>query len=110
MNRCSRCGKIAISDEEIFTGKPVQRRIYKFLAAHPEGVSRRQVADHVYAADPDGGPQWAENVISVSIGVMRRQLADLGLAIISDDHHRGGVIYRLPSRAASPRLAFLPTI
>lgn len=47
-------------------GGPVSQAIYDYIAKHPEGVTREQLINHVYAGRLDGGPQWS-NVISVLV-------------------------------------------
>lgn len=77
-------------------GGPVSQRIYDYIAKHPEGVTRYQVIDWVYADRKDGGPEWA-NGISVMIMALNKKLAERGMKIKS----RGGPgsIYRLVSIA-----------
>lgn len=89
--RCPCCKQI-IPPARLFLGQPIKRRIYEFIAAHPEGVDRRRIIENVYADDINGGPEFA-NVISVHIKKMRPVLKDIGLTISS---MRGrGSVYRL---------------
>jgi DNA-binding response OmpR family regulator len=99
MNRCPCCGQVIIAAAGPFDDQPVKRRIYDFLRNHPEGVNRSEIADHIYADDPDGGPDTM-NVIAVHIHKMRKRLVPLGLTITG--HQGPGSLYRL--RAASPPL------
>ena len=78
--RCESCGQI-IPPKLLFEHQPVKKRIYDFIAKHPEGVSRDQILDAVYADDPDGGP--TPQAVSVHIFLMRRVLNPLGLTITS---------------------------
>jgi hypothetical protein len=79
LRRCECCGQI-IPPKRLFDGKPIKQRIYEYIAAHPEGVTRAQIIDAVYGDDPDGGPEtWG--VISVHVQYMRAELARHGLAI-----------------------------
>jgi hypothetical protein len=66
--------------QDLFRDQPVKRRLYQFLLDHLEGVTRRQVMDHVYAADPNGGPD-CENVVSFHVTGMRPILEREGLTI-----------------------------
>lgn len=70
----------------------IRQRIFDFISAHPEGVTRKQVIDHTYADDSEGGPEWACG-ISVMIRIINRKLVPHGLKVRS----RGGPgsIYRL---------------
>ena len=78
---CECCGQI-IPPPNPFHDKPVKRLIYDYIAKHPEGVTRGQIMDTVYANSPDGGPEWA-NVISVHVKKMNAELAKRGLRIKS---------------------------
>jgi hypothetical protein len=76
---CPHCRQV-IPPRDLFRDQPVKRRIFEYISAHPEGRTRRQVVDHTYAGDPNGGPTF-ENVISVHIKAMRAVLAREGLSI-----------------------------
>ncbi len=54
---------------------PKRQALCDFVFRHPDGVTRRQIADHVYADEPDGGPELL-NVISVMTRAINRQLED----------------------------------
>lgn len=84
---CPSCGQL-IAPANPFEGRPVKARIYEYVSKHP-GRSRMQIADAVYADDPDGGA--LDSTISVHIHWMNVKLAKLGL-IISASRKRG---YRL---------------
>ena len=93
--RCSHCGQI-IPPQFLFEHQPVKQRIYDFIAAHPEGVTRDQLMASVYADRIDGGPEWPV-VISVHLNEMRPVLERKGLTITS---MRGpGSKYRLTALA-----------
>jgi hypothetical protein len=69
-----------------------RRRLVDILARRPDGMTRRELADWLYADDPNGGP---ENTFAVCqlVHQARLQLAAQGYTIISD---RGpGAHYRL---------------
>lgn len=58
---------------------PHERKVLDVLInAYPRALSRREIANRVYADDPAGGPETAENAISVYIGRMRPILAEFG--------------------------------
>jgi hypothetical protein len=82
---CQHCGQIIPPKPTIFDNSPIKKRIYSFIARHPEGVTRDQVFERVYADDRDGGPDYP-NVISVHIFDMNRMLEPLGVRI----HSTGG--------------------
>jgi DNA-binding response OmpR family regulator len=79
ITHCRQCGQV-IPPQNLFRDQPVKQRIYEFIAAHPEGVTRRQIMDHVWAEDIDGGPEFA-NVVSVHIKRMRPILEREGVTI-----------------------------
>ena len=90
MKCCPTCGRGFAPEVDL--GGPVRQRIYDFIVKHPEGVTRKQVIDSVYADRIDGGPEWA-NGISVLIRLINKQLAGSGFKIKS----RGGPgsVYKL---------------
>lgn len=79
VDRCECCGQI-IPPKLMFEGKPIPQRIYDYIAAHPEGVTRAEIIDHVYCDDIDGGPE-CRSVISVHLNRMRPTLKAYGLNI-----------------------------
>ena len=83
---CQHCGQIIPPKSTIFDNALVKKRIYSFIAKHPEGVTRDQVFERVYADDRDGGPDYP-NVISVHIASMNRMLKPLGVRIHSTGGH-----------------------
>lgn len=59
--------------------RPVERRVVEALAqVYPKGLTRRQLADRVYANDPTGGPLSAERCIDVHLHYVRKKLSPLG--------------------------------
>jgi hypothetical protein len=82
-----------------YCGQPLQRvtgrerrRLVEILARRPDGMTRRELADWLYADDPNGGP---ENTLAVCqlVHQARLQLSRQGYTILSD---RGpGAHYRL---------------
>jgi hypothetical protein len=46
----------------------MQRRIIEVLSkTYPYGLSATAIAERVYASDPDGGPDSADNAVSVHL-------------------------------------------
>jgi hypothetical protein len=77
--------------EPYVTGRE-RRRLVEILARRPDGMTRRELADWVYADDPNGGPESTLAVCQL-VHQARRQLARQGYTIASD---RGpGAHYRL---------------
>jgi hypothetical protein len=62
---------------------PVRQRIVDLIASRPDGITRHELVDVVYASDPNGGPD-NDNVISVLVKLANHDLADQGYRIISD--------------------------
>jgi len=92
LRRCVCCRQIIPPAMGAFDNCPIKRRIYEFIARHPEGVTRAQIMEHAYAIDPGGGPENQE-IVNVHIWGMRKRLAAEGLAIANS---RGpGAVYRL---------------
>ena len=92
MTRCCCCGQLIPPPAEVFQNARVKQRIYEYIAAHPEGVSRRQVVEAVYADDPDGGPEYM-NVIAVHVKQMNPKLATLGVRLVASGGPHS--VYRL---------------
>jgi hypothetical protein len=59
---------------------PVRQRIVDTIANRPDGISRAELLDVVYADDPEGGPDNA-NTISVLIHHANIELAPQGFRI-----------------------------
>jgi hypothetical protein len=55
----------------------VRQRIVDLIANRPDGITRGELLDLVYADDPGGGPD-NPNTISVLIALANKQLADQG--------------------------------
>ena len=60
---------------------PVRQRIVDLIANRPDGITRDEILDVVYADDPDGGPANA-NTISVLIKHANSELAAQGFRIL----------------------------
>ena len=79
---CRFCGQIVPPKDHVLQNKHVKRRIYEYIRQHPEGVTRKQVLDAVYADCPNGGP-LEMNVISVHVQKINEILSDHGIRIAS---------------------------
>ncbi|MDP1587299.1 MAG: helix-turn-helix domain-containing protein, partial [Prosthecobacter sp.] len=79
---------------------PMQARMFSMLwRAWPSGrlISVEQMMNHLYADDPNGGPEY-HNTVSVQISHMRKKLEPLGLTIRG---RHGYAISRLVERVAA---------
>jgi hypothetical protein len=72
---------------------PVRQRIVDTVANRPDGITRGELIDIVYADDIDGGPD-TPNTVSVLIHLANQQLSRQGYRIESAWRGRGGR-YRL---------------
>ena len=87
---CPYCGQALLPELRV-TGRE-RRRLVEILARRPDGMTRRELADWLYADDANGGP---ENTLAVCqlVHQARLQLSRQGYTILSD---RGpGAHYRL---------------
>jgi hypothetical protein len=72
---------------------PVRQRVVDLIANRPDGITRAELLDLVYADDPNGGPD-TPNTISVLVKNANAELAALGYRI--EPAWRGrGARYRL---------------
>jgi hypothetical protein len=76
---CPCCGQL-IPPALMFPNAPVSQRLYDFVAKRPQGATREQIADAIYADDPDGGPDTI-NAIKALIWRMNVRLKSKHLAI-----------------------------
>jgi hypothetical protein len=72
---------------------PVRQRIVDIVANRPDGITRGELIDVVYAGDVNGGPE-TPNTISVLIHLANQQLVEQGYRIEAAWRGRGGR-YRL---------------
>jgi hypothetical protein len=75
----------------------VRQRIVDLIASRPDGISRREIIDLVYASDPNGGPT-NENTISVLVKRANEDLVNQGWRIVSSGGP--GSRYRLERRSS----------
>src|SRR6516225_1673600 len=75
---CPYCGQPLLHEPRV-TGRE-RRRLVEILARRPHGMTRRELADWLYADDPNGGP---ENTFAVCqlVHQARLQLAAQGYTI-----------------------------
>jgi hypothetical protein len=59
---------------------PVRQRIVNLIASRPDGITRGEILDLVYADDPNGGPD-NPNTVSVLIKHANAELAAQGFRI-----------------------------
>jgi hypothetical protein len=62
---------------------PVRQAIVNLIASRPDGITRHELMDSVYASDPNGGPE-NPNTISVLVKRANEDLASQGYRITSD--------------------------
>lgn len=93
VERCPCCHQI-VPPRLIFENKPVRQRIYDYISAHPEGVTRDQVMDAVYGDDINGGAE-SRTIISVHLNRMNPTLMLHGLKIRSRLGGGPGATYKL---------------
>jgi hypothetical protein len=68
--------------------RPTARRIIDALASvYPRGLSARQIADRVYADDPNGGPESAEDAMSVHMHRARPIIQGYGWTVGASGKH-----------------------
>jgi hypothetical protein len=85
--RCPCCGKFLTERApkeslRFLKLNQTQRRIVETLvSSFGEWIPTRRLIEAVYSDRPDGGPEGAESVISVSVATARPILADVGLTI-----------------------------
>jgi DNA-binding response OmpR family regulator len=72
---------------------PVRQRIVDLIANRPDGITRAEIINTVYAADINGGPT-NENVVAVLIKHANKELAAQGFQIVPTWRGRGAR-YRL---------------
>lgn len=73
-------------------GSVAKRAVEALLSIYPRTITKRQLADMVYASDPNGGPDDAENSLSVSLCIANRRLKMMGWRIgtLKNKGGRGG--------------------
>ena len=91
-DRCPCCGapvRVEAWKKALSVLTPQQRRIAEIVASRP-GIRMIEVADLVYADDPDGGPEWAEASLAVQTCRANARLAPFGFAIRAGRGCRNG--------------------
>jgi DNA-binding response OmpR family regulator len=72
---------------------PIQLRIFWFVAANPQGVTRVEIFDMLYEEREDGGP--FDHTLSVHLRHLNRRLQVSGLVIRTDPPRAHGARYQL---------------
>lgn len=77
-------------------------RVLAALVDHfGEYVPRRDLIDHVFGNDPDGGPLAADDVVRKLVRDLRRRLAVRGFELIGLPRHGTRLAWREPGEAAA---------
>lgn len=91
MSCCPHCNRPF--PPEIRVGGYVRQQLYEFVKSHPQGVSRQQIEDAIYATHHTGGPEHAAKSIYVMIYKINKTLQVYGMRIRA---HRGaGAVYQI---------------
>lgn len=101
---CTHCGQalpdpVAQAQADL---SPLMRKIIDVVRRRP-GKSAAELADAVYASAPNGGPEWARDVVVVTICRSRKTLARHGLRLTARAPGQPG--YRLIQINAAASLA-----
>ena len=101
---CSCCGQIippklhflnsVQTTVPAFRAAPVKQRIYDYIAAHSEGISRDRIFNAVYGSDPNGGPDTL-GVISVHVRNINKYLEENGAPLRIRSTRGLGALYKL---------------
>ncbi len=72
---------------------PVMAKVLNVLCEHPYGLTMRELIEHVYGDDPDGGPDNAANSLNVGICKFnaKAQLKKLGIRIWTRKGSNGAI-------------------
>lgn len=74
---------------------PFQRKVLDVLInTFPKALSARQLANRVYADDPNGGPENSENCISVYLCRIRKAIQPLGWTAGARGNEQEGIRLR----------------
>jgi hypothetical protein len=91
MKCCPTCGQVLPPKVAL---PKMRQRIYDYVAAHPNGVPVGEIANHVYADDRNGGPDYSEVTIRTQIWhINHKCLRPMGLEIRGKSGPQG--LYRL---------------
>lgn len=103
---CSACGRPFLP--RLVARGPVRQRIVDAIANRPDGITRGELLDRVYADDPDGGPD-NPNTVAVLIKHANVDLAPQGYRI--EPTWRGrGARYRLIKTESAAAMATIDGI
>lgn len=98
MKCCPTCGREF--GPKIRVGGRKRQALFDIVARYPDGVSTDRIADHLYADDPNGGPDDTGMNIRSQVAQLNKILAQHGLHIRATGGP--GSVYRLQS-ASEPR-------
>lgn len=90
--KCPCCGSdaktLSASSLEHVPMTASQREIVAMLAKrYPSGMSVDQIADRLYAMNPNGGPDTAHNVVHVQLHRLRKAIEPLGWTAKAKGRH-----------------------
>lgn len=92
MNYCPTCRRPFARPVDV--GGIKRQAMYDFIAAHPDGVTNKQIMDHVYQLEANGGPDNT-NVVSVTVSAINKILAGQKRDIRIRSRGGPGAIYKL---------------
>ena len=92
MKCCPTCKRPFAPDVQV--GGKRRQAFYDYIARNPQGVTRYQILDHVYADDPDGGPN-GHNIVCVTIKHINAKLEKHGHRIRIRGSGGPGSIYKV---------------
>lgn len=76
---------------------PMQARVLSALLTQPGRVlTTREICEHLWGDDPEGGPTWAMGNIRVHIHKLRQRLASAGFPGRVDVRFRFGISLVMP--------------
>lgn len=101
---CPHCRRpLGLPELAAVTGS-IRRRLVEIVARRsPAGITRAELVDQLYQADPNGGPEWADASVAVIIFKANKQLRAQGCRIVSSGGP--GARYRLEKFADQPEAA-----
>lgn len=90
---CAGAGWIEESDAQLLL-TPLQLKIYQIVRNTPGGIECKRLIDQCYGHRYDGGPDFADKTVHVTINHMNKRLATFGEAVKANKRGQGAV-YRL---------------
>ncbi len=102
MKTCSQCGQIVPPEPGRFFNAPTRKKIYDYVARHPEGVTTGQIMSRVWH---EKNMPATTQTVSVHIAHINRALAADDLSI--DSTGGPGAVYKLGPLGARRKLTAL---